>query len=214
MKDYDAYLFDWDGTLGCTIEVWLDVLEEVITDMGGTPDRPYLARTFGDWRSPLKCGVDESRFDEMQKAVVVAGLKRMPDVDLYPHAAEYLYALKKRNKKLALITSSVRETMDILMHKHQLSELFDIIITAHDVKAHKPDPEGLLTALEKLKVSKEKAVMLGDSDKDLGAAMNAGVDSVLFYPPSHEPIYDLTYLKSFKPVYVAGSWKELLGPTS
>lgn len=43
--------------------------------------------------------------------------------------------------------------------------------------------------------------MIGDSDKDLGAARNFGIDSVLFYPAEHKKFYDLEKLKELEPTY-------------
>lgn len=210
MRTYQAYLFDWDGTLARTVEVWLQTLEIVITEMGGKPDMEYLARTFGDWRAPLACGIDEARFEEFQKALTTQAIDGLKNVPLYEHAAECISGLHQEGKQLGLITSSVRESLEIGLHRHKLAELFGVIITAHDVKNHKPDPEGIHEALKHLRVSKDQAVMLGDSSKDLEAAQRAGVDSILFYPPSHELFYDLQTLKQYKPTHVIRDWKEFL----
>ena len=77
------------------------------------------------------------------------------------------------------------------------------------MKVHKPDPEGILSALEHLGVAKEKAVMLGDTDKDLGAAKNAGIDSILFYPKIHQQFYERQEFEAFEPAFVLESWNEL-----
>ena len=50
--------------------------------------------------------------------------------------------------------------------------------------------------------------MVGDSAKDLGAAANAGIDSILVYPEAHAAYYDLDVLRRFKPSYVCASVRE------
>ena len=52
--------------------------------------------------------------------------------------------------------------------------------------------------------------MVGDTDKDLGAAANFGIDSMLFYPPEHEKFYPLEKLKGYNPTYVFDDFKKLL----
>ena len=52
---------------------------------------------------------------------------------------------------------------------------FDIIIGMEDVSRAKPDPEGLLLAIEKLKVSPEETLYIGDSTVDAQTAVSAGV---------------------------------------
>ena len=53
--------------------------------------------------------------------------------------------------------------------------VIDVIIGGDDVKNEKPDPEGLLTAIQKLK---NQALYVGDSIVDAKTAQSAGVDFV------------------------------------
>ena len=210
ITDYDAYLFDWDGTIAKTIEVWLDSLEKIILQYGGIPDRPFLMRTFGDFSSPITCGVPAEKFDSFNLSLVADAMKSLVDVPLYDDVHAYILQLKQAGKKLGLVTSSRHEALEIVLHKYELAEQFDVILTQIDVKKHKPDPEGIHLALERLGVAPDRAVMLGDSDKDLGAAQNAKIDSLLFYPDSHRLIYDQDHLLTFQPKHHISSWRELL----
>ena len=56
---------------------------------------------------------------------------------------------------------------------------FDEIITVEDVTKAKPDPEILLTMLERLGSKPKTSVMTGDTRWDIGCANNAGATSVL-----------------------------------
>lgn len=56
-----------------------------------------------------------------------------------------------------------------------LRELLEVIVTSHDIGAAKPDPSGVVAALERLGVAAEQALLVGDSDVDEGAARAAGV---------------------------------------
>jgi beta-phosphoglucomutase-like phosphatase (HAD superfamily) len=209
MKDYKAYLFDWDGTLARTFELWFKALRIAYEAYDIHLTEREIAAGFGDYSHCIKMGVpaaEKSTFNEIVlKTAHKDGLLTPP---LYNGSVDMLNRLKAQHKKLALITSSERQVIDIVLSHHELVDLFDLVISVNDVKAHKPDPEGLLFATEKFGVKLDEVVMIGDSDKDLGAAKNAKIDSILFYPKSHELVYDRTYLESFNPVAVVRDWNE------
>jgi pyrophosphatase PpaX len=136
--------------------------------------------------------------------------RTLPEVELYPDAMEVLEDLHRQGKQLALITTSARADVLHLMDKHNLSRLFDTVVAGDDVTHHKPHPEPLEKALSELGGTKDIAVMIGDSSKDIGAAHNAGIDSILFYPPEHAKFYDFETLKSLKPTYIVHDFKDIL----
>lgn len=206
-KDYEAYLFDWDGTLAQTFEIWFKALRIAYEAYDIHLTDREIAHGFGDYSHCIKMGVpaaEKNNFNELVFKAAHADNVLTPP--LYSGAVEMLNRLKSQHKKLALITSCERQTIDIVLSHHELVDLFDLVISVNDVKVHKPDPEGILFTIEKFGVDPADAVMIGDSDKDLGAAKNAKIDSILFYPESHELVYDRAYLESFNPVATVRDW--------
>ena len=134
----------------------------------------------------------------------------LPNVELYPDALEVLETLHAADKKLALITSSPHKNINHLLEKYNLTKFFDAIITADDVSHHKPNPEALEKALAHLGGDKQNAVIVGDGDKDIGAAKNADIDSILFYPDEHKKFYDLNKLRKLKPTYIVDDFRKIL----
>ena len=57
-----------------------------------------------------------------------------------------------------------------------MNDAIDMIVGAEDVKIEKPNPEGLLWAIEHLGVEKRKVLYVGDSLVDAQTAERAGVD--------------------------------------
>jgi len=82
--------------------------------------------------------------------------------------------LKKLNKKynLAIYTSKDKQRAHQTLKKYKI---FKTIITLDDVRKGKPNPEGLLKILKKLKVKKRNSLYVGDTKFDYLAAKNAKI---------------------------------------
>lgn len=211
MKDYEAYLFDWDGTLACTAEIWLEEIKRQLHVEGIRVSDADNARHLGDffgWFEEL--GLPKEQANASAEQVIHATKQRLPDVFLYGATAHMLAELHSRGKKIALITSTGHESLALVMDRYNIRHLFDIIVTGDDVAHIKPDPEGIFLALDKLRVRPSQAVMLGDTHNDILAAHNAGIHSALFYPDTHKLIYDFEELQSHHPTHTIHHWQELL----
>ncbi|HKU18951.1 MAG TPA: HAD family hydrolase [Candidatus Saccharimonadales bacterium] len=210
MNHYNAYLFDWDGTLARSLEVWLDSIYQQCEKYGVEVTREENARHFGDLEWPLLYGLPKHRLSEFIADSDAAAQKRLPDVPLYDDAKTLLETLHAQGKKVGLVTTSLRRNLEVVIGKHSVRDLFDVIITSEDVTRHKPDPEGIQKALSQLAIAPSRAVFLGDTAHDMLAARHAGIDSALFYPELHELIYDAAHLQAHAPTYTIHAWSELL----
>ncbi|MET1033489.1 MAG: HAD family hydrolase [Candidatus Saccharimonadales bacterium] len=207
MKKY--ILLDWDGNLAKTLDVWLRVLRTVFEKRGIHLTDEEIASSFGAFNQYAKAwGVQD--VDVAAEEADALAKQKLPDVELYPDALEVLAALHVSDRKLALITTSPHRNVQHLLEKYDITRYFDIIIAGDDVQNHKPHPEPLEKALEKLGGNKSEAIMIGDSDKDLGAAQNAGIDSILFYPPEHKKFYNLEQLQKLNPTHVITDFRQVL----
>jgi pyrophosphatase PpaX len=210
MKEYDTFLFDWDGTLARTLELWIEQIDLQFKAYGLKATKAQLVRDFGNLKSPLKYGLPPHLLTEMQEAVNAEMRALLPNVPLFDDATEMLKGLRAQHKQVALITTSLRHHLELVVRRHGIEDLFDLIVTSEDVKAHKPDPEGINFAVSHLGAVKSKTIMLGDSGFDLLSAKNAGIDSALFYPEPHEVLHDLSELQAHGPKYTVRAWKELI----
>jgi pyrophosphatase PpaX len=209
MKKYDYFLLDWDGNLAKTLDIWIDAIGIVVRRRGINVTTEQIAISLGAMtHHMIEWGITdpEATFQEINDL----GRIKLPDVELYPDALEVLESLQSAGKKIALITTSSHDNIVDLLAKYDLHELFDVVVTYEDTTGHKPDAEPLEFALAKLGGTKDRAVMVGDSDKDLGAAVNAGVDSILFYPDEHHKFYNLDTLKQHNPTYIFDDFKDIL----
>ena len=82
--------------------------------------------------------------------------------------------------KLGIVSNfAIPECVDKLLEKHGLDKLFDVVVVSGTVNKRKPSPEIFQKALEKLGVSAENAVFVGDTaDADIIGAKAAGMKTI------------------------------------
>lgn len=97
----------------------------------------------------------------------------------FPGVTELIHYLKANHYKLAIVTNNSRECLNMGLKLLGLENQFDITIAYEDVQNRKPDPEGLHLAMSRLNVTPENCYFVGDSESDLGAGQQAGIDTLL-----------------------------------
>lgn len=209
MKQYDSILFDWDGCMAKTLDIWLDAYRKTFVEYDVLlEDRVITQQVFGKWDGPTKFGITD--IDEYNKKLFTRLNEQYPTVALYANVKQVIFKLKQDNKKLALVTTTDKKTIMPALHYNEIDQYFDIILTAEDVSKHKPDPEIVLKAIDMLDCKKESSIIIGDSKSDLGAAKSASIDSILYYPRHNELFYDLDTLKTYEPTYVIRDFAEII----
>jgi pyrophosphatase PpaX len=91
---------------------------------------------------------------------------------------EALPELREEGRRLGVVTSKRRATVELAFAVLPLEPLFDTVVTADDTSRLKPDPAPIRLALERLAAEPADAVYVGDSPFDVAAARAAGVSSV------------------------------------
>lgn len=101
---------------------------------------------------------------------------------------ELIKLLKAKGLKLALVTTSKREYVDILIKTLNVEKLFDSIICREDVTVLKPGAEAYLKALQELKVDNKSAIAVEDSRRGLIAAQEAKIKTIQISNESNSDI--------------------------
>jgi len=182
MAKINTVLFDFDGTIMDTNDVIIESWQHTFRTLEGKERAaPEIIKTFGE---PLSITME--RF--LPHVPVEESIKIYRDyqrsnfielISLFPGIEELLEELKKRSYKMALVTSRLKGTTWQGIEKFNLSRYFDVVVTCDDTDKHKPDPEPVNIALEKLGSKPEESMMVGDSMYDILCGKNAGVKTVL-----------------------------------
>lgn len=98
----------------------------------------------------------------------------------FQETVEVLERLKKEGYKIALISDTDCFTTDEVLDKYGLRKYFDEVVLSYKVNMLKTDPKMYGLVLEKLKLDKSDAVVVGDSlETDINGAKDAGIKAVL-----------------------------------
>lgn len=92
-----------------------------------------------------------------------------------PDTLQWLY---ENFYTLGIVSTKRRSTIEATLIEAGMDDLFDVIIGFEDVKELKPNPEGLLKAIEELGGTITDSLYVGDSVIDIQAAKNAGIPMV------------------------------------
>ncbi len=90
--------------------------------------------------------------------------------------------IKKLSKeyKLGIVTSRIGQNVFDMPKISDLEEWFEIVIGYNDTKNHKPHPEPLLLAAQKLGLKTDECIYIGDSPTDITAAHAAGMKAISY----------------------------------
>jgi HAD superfamily hydrolase (TIGR01662 family) len=130
-------------------------------------------------------------------------MAQAPKLRVYDGIGELLAALHAKGQKLAIVTKSPDMVPKAFIKQHKWP--IDIVVGYHQVKKRKPDPEGLLLAMQQAGAPPEETFHVGDQPEDTEASRAAGVTAI----GSAWGIADAAALKASNPDRIFGTVSEL-----
>lgn len=183
-KNYNVYLFDFDYTLCDSGEAitmcYRHVLEKhgydgisdfQIQQMIGTPLYDAMVLLTEQTDKDIVNGYCDE-FQEYADEVMAE------NTYLFPFTMDLLKELRSMGKKIGIISTKERRHITASFDRYEMYPYIDILIAVDDNCPPKPDPAGILLAMERLGGTKEDTLYTGDSLIDAYAAKNAGLDFV------------------------------------
>ena len=180
--NYQAVLFDFDYTLGDATASIYEGFCYGFEKMGlPRPQVEAVRETVGyileDGFTILTGEKEPERRAEFRRWFQEKVEGRQAEMTkLLPGAAELLRALHDRGVKVGVVTSKRRTTLQDILRRYELLELMAVTVGGESVKRPKPDPEGLLGAVETMGLDKRAVLYCGDTTIDAATGQNAGVD--------------------------------------
>jgi HAD superfamily hydrolase (TIGR01509 family) len=187
----ETVVFDLDGLLIDSEQVWDGVRETLARDRGGrydeTSQRAMMGMSSPEWSRYMHevVGLPESP-EEINREVVARML------DLYeagpPWVPGALDAVRRLAAAypLALASSSNRELIDAVLEAGGIAQLFRVTVSSEEVARGKPAPDVYLEAARRLGADPQVCAALEDSHSGIRAAKAAGMACVAV-PNAHFP---------------------------
>ena len=179
-----AMIFDLDGTLLDTnathVDAWVEGLGEHGYRFSADRVGPEIGKG-GDLLLPTLLGDQAAqREGEAIRESVSGAFRRLAkerQFRIFDGVEGLLQELRSRGLRLALATSASEQDLDLMMESAgtDLRRYFDAVVTKTDVEHSKPEPDVIISALEKLHLSPAECAMVGDTPYDATAARRAGV---------------------------------------
>lgn len=182
--EYKTYIFDLDGTLLDTLhDLWVScnyALRE-----NGMPERTLdeVRRFVGNgvkklMERAIPQGLDNPKFDvtyeTFRKYYLVHSLDTTKP---YSGIPELLANLKKHGKRIAVVSNKFYAATQELC-RHFFGDYVEVAIGERENIRKKPSPDTVDEAIRQLKVSREDAVYIGDSDVDVMTARNSNMPCI------------------------------------
>jgi HAD superfamily hydrolase (TIGR01509 family) len=195
----EAVVFDLDGVLIQTEELWDEVRENMARAAGGRygqeEQRAMMGMSSPEWSRYMAehVGVPGSP-DEIAAEVVRQMSERyrehLPLIDGAVEAVERLAA----RWPLGVASSSNRELIDLVLELSGLDRLFDATVSSEEVARGKPAPDVYLEAAKRLGVDPSRSAAVEDSHAGIASAKAAGMRVLAIpnpsYPPGDEALAD------------------------
>jgi HAD superfamily hydrolase (TIGR01509 family) len=187
----EAVVFDLDGLLLDTEQLWDEVREELTRERGGRwhagAQRDMMGMSSPEWSRYMheRLGVPEPP-EEINAEVVrrMAGRYR-EHLPLIAGAREAVERLATR-WPLALASSSNRELIDLTLELMGVARLFGATVSSEEVAHGKPAPDVYLEAARRLGVEPTAAAAIEDSHNGIRSGNAAGM-RVVAIPNTHFP---------------------------
>ncbi|WP_298940174.1 phosphoglycolate phosphatase [uncultured Psychromonas sp.] len=189
--DKKAVLFDLDGTLIDSAPDLALAINHMLTSIGREEISPAIIRSWvGNGASILvqrglsgQTDIDENLDPELLEKSLAIFLdfyanNLCVDTVTYPHVRSSLKILKAKGYQLAIVTNKPYDFIQPILDGLELNGLFELLVGGDTLEKRKPDPLPLHYACEKLGVTVEQCVMVGDSKNDVLAANAANMQSI------------------------------------
>ncbi len=186
MKDFDAVVFDMDGIIfdseRCILDCWVDLAEKygikdikknflLCTGTNAAKTRQIMLDAYGPGFS----------YDSFAKEASAIFHEKYDNgkLPMKTGVFELLDFLKGSGKKIALATSTRRESVMHQLKHAGVLEYFEEIVTGDMVSNSKPHPEIYLKSCEKIGVDPHRAFAIEDSYNGIRSAHAGGLHPIM-----------------------------------
>jgi pyrophosphatase PpaX len=206
---FPVVLFDLDGTVvdsgGIILASMRHATREVLGEEFGDDE---LMQAVGG--PGLEAQMEVFAPDQVEELVRVYRAHNEPlheELEACAGMEEVLVRLHEEGRRLGVVTAKRRSTVELAFARVPLAHLFETIVGGDETERHKPDPQPLLLAAERMGADPRETAYVGDSPFDVMAAKAAGMYAIAV---TWGRIHDRARLEQAEPDAIVDSAAELL----
>jgi len=194
-----AVVFDLDGVIVDSEQVWDEVRETYTREAGGTysdtATRDMMGMSSNEWSRYMAERLRvPGTADEINAAVVQRMLDRYGEAPpLIPGAVDAVRRIATR-WPLAIASSSNPELIDVVVRAAGLDGVFRTAVSSQEVQSGKPAPDVYLEAAQRLGADPARCAAVEDSENGIRSAKAAGMFVVAVPNPHFPPTDDASAL--------------------
>jgi len=178
-----AVLFDLDGVIVDSRPHHLTAWDLLAAERGLAPTPGYFTKTFGLRNDAILGGLAagitpaELRALAERKEALFREAAR-GRIEALPGVRELLAWLDEQQVPKAIVTSTPRENLDMIVDSLGVRARFQALVAEEDAAKGKPDPEGFLVAAARVGVEPVRCVVIEDAPAGLRAAKAGGMRAI------------------------------------
>ncbi|MCX4313533.1 MAG: HAD family phosphatase [Clostridia bacterium] len=189
VKNIDAAIFDLDGTLFDSVEMWHEIDEVFLRRRGLSPTTEYRRAIVAlGFTATAYFTVDYYKLKDTPEQLMdewseMARERYAHTVPLLAGAREYIGECENAGIKISAVTSLCAEFANSCLKNNGIDDKFAHVFTADDTGFAKTSPDIYLHAARVLGVKPEKCVVYDDAAAAIAAAKRAGMTTVAMLGP-------------------------------
>jgi pyrophosphatase PpaX len=178
--NFPVVLFDLDGTVIDSGAIILASMRHAAKEVLGVepPEDELKAAVGGPGLEAQMRALAPDRVEELVVSYRAHNEPLHDELVCCEGVDDVLVRLKDEGRRLGIVSAKRRATIELAFAKIPLAHLFDVVVGGDETTRHKPQPEPLLLAAERLGVDPADCAYVGDSPFDIRAAKAAYMHAV------------------------------------
>ena len=180
MEALKAVVFDLDGVLADSFEVWRHLVNAILERHQQPPLSPdgFTAVWGHGMEADIRMFFHGLTVAELRAHYEENFSRHLGYLKVFPDARPVAQALMARGLRLAVASNSTPRIIAETLEAAGLAPLFPVAVGAGGPLRGKPEPDVVLEALARVKAAPNEAIFVGDSPYDMEAGERAGVATV------------------------------------
>jgi beta-phosphoglucomutase len=176
-----AIIWDLDGVVVNSMEFHYAAFREVLAERDRELSREEYFDTLIGLRNDdiLRRLLGELSLEEIERlnaAKEESFRRRIADkAKALPGAAELVRRARQAQLRQAVVSSTARENIGLILDSLKLTGAFDAVVGQEDATRGKPDPQGFQIAAERLGVAPAECIVIEDAPEGIAAGKAAGM---------------------------------------